>query len=139
MSYFPTTSPITRHHAGTPIIENDAQLTSLVVKKKAITLEALAKLDTLNGKQPVLKFDQLECDKVYMLKEYSVLETGERFTCIGVLESGEEFWMPKSLYNKVNVEPPPHAFVYKGRGGGQCRPYITNVYLNSILKANGLL
>ena len=92
MSHFPTTSPITRHDAkGTPIIENDAQIASLVVKKKAITLEALAKLDTLNGKQPVLKFDQLECDKVYMLKEYRVLETGEHFTCIGVLESGRSF------------------------------------------------
>ena len=97
MSHFPT--PITRHDAkSTPIIENDAQLASLVVKKKAITLETLAKLDALNGKQPVLRLDQFELDKVYMLKEYRALETGEHFTCIGVLESGEEFWMPRSLY-----------------------------------------
>ena len=60
-------------------------------EKNAITLEDLAKLDALNCEQPVLKFDQLEHDPVHMLKEYRVLETGERFTCIGTLESGRSF------------------------------------------------
>ena len=102
--HFPTTSPITRHDAySTPIIKNDAQLAASCVKKKAITLEALAKLDVLKG-EPVLKFDQLERDTVHMLMEYRVLKDGDRITCIGVLESGQEFWMPKSLYNMVNVE-----------------------------------
>ena len=139
MSHFPTTSPMTRHCNGTPIIENEGQLASLAVKKEALTLEALAKLKAPGWKKPALKFEQLEQDKPYMLKEYCVLETGERFSCIGVLDTGEEFWMPKSVYKKVKVEDPPHAFVYKGRGEGKYRPYIVDVYLGSALRDGGLL
>ena len=73
----PYSAPITRHENGTPIIENEAQLASLTIKKKAITLEALAKLN-VPEKKPVLKFDQLKLDTPYMLKEYRVLEIGEQ-------------------------------------------------------------
>ena len=31
MSHFPTTSPITRHENGTPLIKNEAQLASLTI------------------------------------------------------------------------------------------------------------
>ena len=64
MSRFPIISPITQHENGTPLIMNEAQLDSLTVKKKAISHEALAKHDALNGEQPVLTFCQLELDTI---------------------------------------------------------------------------
>ena len=124
-------SSMRRTEHGTPIAD---------VKTKRITLDDLAKIDAQGKPNVVLKFDELERDTVHMLTEYRVLRGGASwFMCIGVLESGEEFWMPKSLYNEVKVEDPPHAFVCKSREECQYKPYITKVYLGSVLRTNGLL
>ena len=115
--FFPTTSSNKRHTehiTPTVNIKDLAQLDVLCEKKKAITLDDLADIDAQKGEpNVVLKFDQLKLNTVHMLTEIRVLEDSGRFKCIGVLESGVEFWMPKSLYNKVKDEDPPHVFVYK--------------------------
>ena len=90
-----------------------------------------------------LKFDELDKNKPYMLKEWYEVEfkinNENRTSAIGVLDDDTEFWMPKSLQRKIEDHEGPHMFVYKGRKCDKWKTYKVDVVLGDVLRAKGII